>query len=166
MSKTKYKAAFQDIWLENCDFKSWLQKVDGNPHVARCKVCCKEVNIAVHGITALHIHAKGSKHQERLPKTSCMSFFRKDKKAVEEDTLGKPTSSQLTQSTIGSCANKSLVVNAEIMWALDVVMSKYSNKNELFPAMFPDSEIAKAFACGKTKCSYLVNYGIDCYLFL
>ena len=29
--------------------------------------------------------------------------------------------------------------------------------------MFFDSEAAKAFSCGKTKCSYLVNYGVAPY---
>ena len=29
--------------------------------------------------------------------------------------------------------------------------------------MFSDSEVAKAFSCDKTKCSYLVNYGIAPY---
>ena len=55
------------------------------------------------------------------------------------------------------------------MWDFDVVMWKYSfnsrsNKNELFAAMFSDSEVAKAFSCGKTKCSCLENYGIASYL--
>ena len=29
--------------------------------------------------------------------------------------------------------------------------------------MFPDSNIAKNFACGKTKCSYIVTYGLAPY---
>ena len=46
---------------------------------------------------------------------------------------------------------------AEIMWAgaLEVVIAKHSfrscdNKSELFSSMFPDSQVAKTFACGKT----------------
>jgi len=35
--------------------------------------------------------------------------------------------------------------------------------NELFAAMFPDSDIAKQFQCGKTKCSYLITHGIAPY---
>ena len=50
------------------------------------------------------------------------------------------------------------------MWAIDV-MSKYSsaNKNDLFCTMFHDSDVAKNFACGKTKCSYIVNFGVAPY---
>ena len=29
--------------------------------------------------------------------------------------------------------------------------------------MFPDSNIAENFACGKTKCSYIVTYGLAPY---
>ena len=29
--------------------------------------------------------------------------------------------------------------------------------------MFPDSSIVKNFACGKTKCSYIVTYGLAPY---
>ena len=37
------------------------------------------------------------------------------------------------------------------------------NKNDLFCDLFPDSNIAKIFACGKTKCSYIVTYGLAPY---
>ena len=50
---------------------------------------------------------------------------------------------------------------AEIMWTLEVAIAKHSfrscdNKSELYNSMFPDSQVAKTFACGKTKCTYLV----------
>ena len=32
--------------------------------------------------------------------------------------------------------------------------------NKLFPVMFPDSEISFNLKLGKTKCAYLMNYGI------
>ena len=35
--------------------------------VAYCTLCNKSFSIAALGITALHIHAKGSKHISRLP---------------------------------------------------------------------------------------------------
>ena len=51
---------------------------------------------------------------------------------------------------------------------MDVVLSKYSfrssdNKAELFSAMFPDSQIAQKFACGQTKCKYLVCHALAPY---
>ena len=163
--KVKYKTNFQDIWLENEDFKLWLKKVENNPHMARCKVCAKDISIATHGITALITHAKGSKHQERLPKMDPRSFFGEKS---SESSSSKRADPKPKQSTIACSANKSLITNAEIIWALDVVMSKYSfnsssNKSETFSAMFPCCDIVKEFACGKTKCSYIVNHGIAPY---
>lgn len=58
---------------------------------------------------------------------------------------------------------------AEILWTLKSVTSHYSNKSAednstLFQLMFPDSVIAKSFACGEKKTSYMVNYGIAPYV--
>ena len=41
-------------------------------------------------------------------------------------------------------------------------MSYRSNKNvsAIFHSMFPDSSIAKQFACGKDKTSYIISFGI------
>ena len=69
------------------------------------------------------------------------------------------------QTTTSLCTNKQLVTKAEIIGVLDVVMSKYlfnssSNKSDLFATMFPDSRIAKNVSCGKTKCGFIVKFGI------
>ena len=50
MLKVKYKTHFQDIWLENEEYKPGLQRVENDPH------------IAAHSITVLKTHAKGPKH--------------------------------------------------------------------------------------------------------
>ena len=57
------------------------------------------------------------------------------------------------------------VGKAEIMWALEVVVAKHSfcscdDKSGLFSSMFPYTQVAKTFACGKTQCKYLVCHGI------
>lgn len=58
---------------------------------------------------------------------------------------------------------------AEILWTLKSVTSHYSDKSAednstLFQLMFPDSVIAKSFACGEKTTSYMVNYGIAPYV--
>ena len=76
MSKPKkYKSNFQDLWLQNETFKTWLQKKPGDPYKARCKVCAKGISVGLHGITALFSHADGTKHKERFPKDTPISFF-------------------------------------------------------------------------------------------
>ena len=42
-------------------------------------------------------------------------------------------------------------------------MNSSSNTGELFKMMFPDSQIAQKFSCGKTKCSYLITHGLVSY---
>ena len=57
---------------------------------------------------------------------------------------------------------------AEIKWALKIVTSHFSfcsclDISELFHSMFSDSHIAKSFKLSKTKCAYLINFGIAPY---
>ena len=37
---------------------------------------------------------------------------------------------------------------------------------KLFSRMFPDSYFASKFACGKTKCGYLIKYGLAHHIFM
>ena len=59
--------------------------------------------------------------------------------------------------------------HAELLWAHRVVMCHQSYRsclglNGLFKSMFNNSQIAKKFALSKTKCAYLINYGVAlCY---
>ena len=162
MSKQKkYKSNFQDLWLQNETFETWLQKKLGDPYKARCKVCAKDISVGLHGITAFISHADGTENKERLPKDTPISFYKYTEPSSSVLTLlssdredsSKALSSM--QTTISECTNKQLVTKAEIIWALDVVMSKYlfnssSNKSDLFTTTFPDSGIAKNFSCGQS----------------
>nr|XP_055062814.1 uncharacterized protein LOC129445845 [Misgurnus anguillicaudatus] len=71
--------------------------------------------------------------------------------------------------SLGSLVRNNDTWRAEILWTLKAVTSHYSNKSAennsaLFQLMFPDSVIAKSFACGEKKTSYMVNYGIAPYV--
>ena len=109
-------------------------------------------------------HAKSAKHRERLPKPggSTISFpsSSKTSQPVEISTL--------KQTNIVDVNAKQLATKAEIRWSIDVVLSNYSfnsvsNKSDLFCKMFPDSKIAENFSFGKTKCSYVVCFGLAPY---
>lgn len=70
--------------------------------------------------------------------------------------------------TLTSFLHKDDVTKAEIMWTLKTVMSNYSYNsatglNELFQAMFPDSEIAKKFQLSSTKMAYIIRFGLAPY---
>ena len=60
------------------------------------------------------------------------------------------------------------MLSAEILWALKTVMNHLScnassNTDKLFSQMFQDSDIARNFHCGKTKCTYLSKFGLAPY---
>ena len=87
---------------------------------------------------------------------------------LSNDAGDSSEASSSKQRTISVCTNKQLVTKAKIIWALDVVMSKYSfnsssNRSDLFITMFPDSGIAINFSCGKTKLRFIVKFGIAPY---
>ena len=44
-SKTKYKTSFEDDWLMDNNFKSWISKIDNDAFSARCKICNKTISV-------------------------------------------------------------------------------------------------------------------------
>ena len=66
------------------------------------------------------------------------------------------------QSTVSSFIINEAVIDAEIMWVIDVVMSNYClnssyNKKDLFKEMLKYSKIAQS------KCSCMINFGLTPY---
>ena len=65
-----------------------------------------------------------------------------------------------TSATLTRCISRDDVLNAEVLWAIKTVMSYYSmnsssNTGELFKMMFPDSQIAQKFSCGRQSAHIL-----------
>lgn len=56
-----------------------------------------------------------------------------------------------------------------MLWTFHTVTKHQSytgneNIDELFQIMFPDSEIAKTFKCGKDKTAYMARFGLADYI--
>ena len=68
------------------------------------------------------------------------------------------------QTPISVC-NKQLVTKSLLrsLLCLKYSFNSSSNKSDLYTTMFPDSEIAKNFSCGKTKCGFIVKFEIAPY---
>ena len=118
MSKQKkYKSNFQDLWLQKETFKTWLQKKSGDPYKARCKFCAKDTSVGLPSITALFSHADGTKHKERLPKDTPISFFKctePSSSALLSNDVGNSSEVLSSkQTTISLCTNKQLFTKAE-----------------------------------------------------
>ena len=163
MSKKKYFTTFSDCWLPDSRFSDWRRKVEGNESSAKFSYCCKIFDILNMGEIGLTSHMNGKKHKERAPSSSTLDFhFQKSSDPV-------PTATPKgTSRTLGKILIDSSVLQAEVRWALKVVMSRYSKSScndvtELFKIMFPDSDIAKSFTCAKTKCRYMIVYGLAPY---
>ncbi|XP_019127348.1 uncharacterized protein LOC109141461 [Larimichthys crocea] len=159
------KCSFNSAWLSKESYQQWLAR-DGDQGRARCKFCMKSFDVSNMGEAALVSHLKGKKHQvlasatNRLAITDFMTTVTTERPSTSSVVLSAATK----QSTISS-DSKNEVLKAEILWALKVMNSHYSFKSsedtsKLFGAMFPDSEIAKRFACGERKCAYMCTFGI------
>lgn len=91
-----------------------------------------------------------------------------EKDATTETKPGEAESSTTISKNPASYFIAEDVTDAEILWALDVIVSNNSlnsclNKKRLFSRMFKGSKIAELFSCGSTKCSYVINFGIAPY---
>ena len=151
-------------WLTNNEFSSWSQKIEGNVHCAKCRVCSKTISVFGQGIKALKSHAKKVKHREYLlkPGGSTISFPSSIKTSQPVET------SALKQTYIVDVNANQLATKAEIMWSINLFLSNYSfnsvsNRSDIFCKMFSNSKIAENFSCGKTKCSYVVCVGLASY---
>ena len=116
------------------------------------------------GCSALHSHASSKKHKELMTAHSkCGSidlFFNKP-------CFSGTTKAQRKTGTVKEMLTKNDVTNAKIMCLKEVdghfSYNFCSDLANLFQCMFADSEIAHQFSLGKTKCRYLILYGIAPY---
>ena len=132
--------SFKEEWLPNNRFKDWIVKEASTSVI--CRWCKTVLHIKNMGVGTLTSHSKYRKHQ------NVQNHFAEGKQGPLQQFL-TPVST----------------LNAKIKWCLKVVMSNFSFRscsdiNKLFRDMFPDSNIAKQFQLGKTKCAYFINYGI------
>ena len=121
------------------DFKPSLRNVEGDKYSGKRSVCFKTISIAGQGVKVLESHAKSSKHNEKLPKStsSIIKFTSKKAETSNAEPVTEDTSKSKKQSTITDFGVKTHTQNAEIFWALDVILSDYSfnscqNNNDFF----------------------------------
>ncbi|KAI4791419.1 hypothetical protein KUCAC02_034015 [Chaenocephalus aceratus] len=117
-----------------------------------------------HMLSASHKAAVGRKQQVSIAHSCATS---PPPPTIAEATAASATSSQAT-ADLRVMLGATPTLRAEVLWCLNTVMKHQSiNSKEgisdLFQAMFPDSEIAKKFACGKDKTGYTVRFGLAPY---
>ena len=107
---------------------------------AHCSLCSSDFGISNGGRNDVTTHIKGKHHREM-------------------DAAASTT--QSVRSFIQPEMQKS-VIEAEARWSLYVTKHNLSfqasdHATKLFKVMFPDSSIAKKFACGHTKTAVIVS---------
>ena len=162
MNKKHSSCSFQDEWLSDDCFRAWISKRD-NKKEARCVVYKRNIDISAMGSSALHSHTSGKNLELTTAHSKCGSI---------DLFFSKPCSSCTTKAqhkagTVKEMLTKN-VTNAEIMWCLKVVNGHFSCNScsdlaNIFQCMFADSEIVHQLSLGKTKCRYMIVYGIAPY---
>ena len=185
MSKKHSKTRFQNSWLTKRDkngfeFGTWCQPTD-DPFVARCRVCCVDINVSNSGSFALKQHSEKKKHLSKTglsePKTQTKfvspkitNFVSADREQKDKETSNTPPKSKPkeAENKLICLTDEDLQIRSEIVWALKVCQANYSfascsDLKKVFAAMFPDSAIASNFGLSRSKVSYLISHGLGPY---
>ena len=73
-----------------------------------------------------------------------------------------------SETSVNKWVTSESVLKAETIWALNATVNHFSHNSSrytspIFSTMFPDSEIAKQFTCGRSKLSYITSFGLAPY---
>ena len=91
---------------------------------------------------------------------STLAPFVAASKAKDSKTDDQKESEQSSSSSVKDYFTSEALADAEILWVLDVIASKYSLNSK----MFKDSRVAQSFAVSSTKCLYMINFGLAPYI--
>lgn len=145
-SKKKIRSTqFKQEWLNVDAYKGWLTEKNG---IGFCKFCNCDIKITNSGVGVIKQHQETKKHQEnaqgRASFTNITAFVNKE-------------------PTVNKTAKKAM--EAELRWTLHTVETSksFNCENEvgdLFKVMFPESQAAQQFTCGRAKQTYLLQYAL------
>lgn len=67
--KMKHSTYFNNDWMKNDNYSTWLKQTPGDPLYNTCSICSVKILVKHEGKTALDDHAKTKKHQSRIQVT-------------------------------------------------------------------------------------------------
>ena len=169
MSKKHSKSMSKDEWLLNPKYKSWVKQISSN--TARYSFCNKHIDVSSMGVSALESHSTSKKHKQIVSdrsKNYSMFFGKSSVSSPDPEKSVKNLSETLckknnTLDNFIAVSDNSL--NPEILWCLKAINAHWSYNSctdiaKLLHSMLPDSKIAGQFSMGKTKCRYIILYGL------
>ena len=175
---------FNQEWLDetiNSQFSSWVKPLkDPNRVLCFCQRLFALINM---GKRALESHMNRDKHKRNVSaKVPNLSSY--SKKPTVPSKTSVPNSADADNDTQVSCATatetnvipvasqmqthyvrKDDVLKAEILWALKVIESNFSDSSsrnivDLLMMMISDSKIVEKLCLGSTKLAYLITHGL------
>lgn len=141
--KSKAQQKFRDEWLQQPEFRDWLDRVLGDFYKAKCKLC-DEVYTA--DISVLKGHAKTKKHINKLQPSKSTP------KITQFFSRSDDNTKKLTDA----------IKNAEIKLAgfcteHDIPMNVFNHLPDTLKDAFPDSKVAQGLAMKRTKVTAVIT---------
>lgn len=128
-------------YIQSMIFYKWCTcYVHTGDTFARCTLCLSDFSIAHGGKNDVTTHINGIQHKKNA----------------------LAASSSRTVSSMFQSQSSNTQIEAEARWSLFVAKHNLAfltsdHATKLFPKMFPDSSIAKRFACGRTKTTAIIK---------
>ena len=152
---------FDNKWLEDIRFKTWIGRDNASKFNFYCKVCNKSNNLYINSLVQ---HAKGKKHlaylakYKEVPKLSNFLKTPTTPTLINEQSLDAMTIPQ-------NISLNQQITEAEIRWILrgckkSCSFREFIDDSDTFKVMFTDSQIASKVTFSKTKAMYVTKYGI------
>ena len=177
---------FNSVWRKDPLFQSWLLPDPISKHNFRCKVCQCTLELGNMGKGALVKHTKSAKHVKNSEElnsasagilaswarpassTSSTSSNKSVAGSTSETIVVQDDSTPSTSNPLGNWAIADDVLRAEIFSTMNHAVNHHSynsskHSSVLFETMFPDSKIAKQFACRPSKMAYMTSFGLAPY---
>ena len=163
------KCVFNELWMQNTKFNSWLKADSQSKYDAFCTVCKRSFKLGTMGIGAVESHMKSEKHKSNAT-ISCQKItnFAASSKATGT-SYGKPaaalSSTTANSKSLPSAFGGNDTLKAEVLWTFWTVSKHHSyHSNDgigsLFALMFSGNEVANTFSCGENKTAYLAKFGL------
>ena len=138
----------QDSWFEDDKFKYVIRKnhTNNNDTSVYCLLCCKSVSIEHQGRADLTRHMNGGSHKK-------MQNAKQGQSSIDSIFLKKSDPLELQ-------VRKAEVKMTGFIAEHNIPLAVADHLGRLFKDIFPDSKIAKNYACGKTKSTCILNRAI------
>ena len=124
-----------------------IQASERGCHYAYCKVCKSHFSVAASGIYDCAVHVVGKRHKSLMQVTS------------NQMSMKTFVSKTLTDYEHQTLSTELLFSRFIVEHKMPLAVSDHATK--LFRQMFPDSQIAKSFQCGRTEMTALVQMQAD-----